>query len=132
MRRSARLREADGDESTRARFEENGSGVAGIAYRKRPGFSRVVDKDEPVENLIAVGFLVVLEPHDAASVEFQFGQPALRESEEQQTSEQDRERQLLAASRCFHGIESPMHFPRQETVHSFQGHRENLSPGNDV
>src|SRR5437870_2238922 len=132
VRRSARLREADGNESKRGRLARTENGVAGVADRRCPGFSRVVDKDEPVENLIAVGLLVVLEPHDAASVEFQFGQPALREREEQQTAEQDRERQLLAASRRFHGIGSTVHFPRQETVHSFQGHRENLSPGNDV
>src|SRR5881296_4280671 len=66
VRRSARLREADGGKSKRARFERNEGGVAGIASRRRLGFSRVVDKNEPVKNLIAVGLLVVLEPHDAA------------------------------------------------------------------
>jgi len=47
--------------------------MADIAYRKRPGFSRVVNKDEPVENLIAIELLVVLDPHNAGRVEIQFG-----------------------------------------------------------
>src|SRR6266508_2177801 len=82
VRRSAGLREADGGKSKRARFERNEGGVAGIASRRRLGFSRVVDKNEPVKNLIAVGLLVVLDPCEADRVEVHFGQPVLREREE--------------------------------------------------
>jgi len=82
VRRSAGLREADGAKGKRARFERNENGVAGITSRRRLGFSRVVDKNEPVKNLVPVGLLVVLDPCDAGSVEVQFGQPVLREREE--------------------------------------------------
>src|SRR2546425_11485689 len=82
VRRSAGLREADGGKSQRARFERNEGGVVGTACRRRLGFSRVVDKNEPVKNLVAVGLLVVLDPCDAGRVEVQFGQPVLREREE--------------------------------------------------
>src|SRR2546425_4791027 len=91
VRRSAGLREANGGKIKKARFERNEGGVAGIASRRRLGFSRVVDKNEPVKDLIAVGLLVVLDPYDAGRVEVQFGQPALREREEYQTAEQNRE-----------------------------------------
>jgi len=82
VRRSAGFREANGGKIKKARVERNEGDVAGIASRRRLGFSRVVDKNEPVKNLIAVGLLVVLDPYDAGRVEVQFGQPVLREREE--------------------------------------------------
>ena len=65
--------------------------MAGAADRRRDGVSRVVDKNKPVDDLVAVGLVVVLDPYDAGRVEVQFGQPALREREEQQTAQQNRE-----------------------------------------
>ena len=65
--------------------------MAGIADLRRKRFNRVVDKNEPVDDLVAIGLLIVLDPYDAGRVEVQFGQPALREREEQQTAQQNRE-----------------------------------------
>jgi hypothetical protein len=97
-RRSARLRESDGDERSRARFDRNERGVAGIADLRRNRFSRVVDENEPIEDFVAVGLLVVLDPHDAGRVEVQLGQPPLREHEVHQTAQQGRETHPVAAA----------------------------------
>jgi hypothetical protein len=72
--------------------------MAGVADHRRSRFSGVVDKDEPVDDLVAVGLLVVLDPHDAGRVEVQFGQPALREREKHEGAQQDRLRHLLTAA----------------------------------
>src|SRR5262249_42089361 len=61
-RGSARLRESDGGESERACITRKGSRVAGFAGFRGSGLDRRVDKDEPVDDLVAVGPVVVLEP----------------------------------------------------------------------
>ena len=103
-RRGARLRESDGEERSCARVDRNGRGVRDIAAGRRDGFLRVVDEDESVEDLVAVGFVVVLDPEDAGRTEVQFGKAPLRGREEHQTAQQCRERHLLAATatRIFH------------------------------
>jgi len=72
--------------------------VAGIADLRRNRFSRVFDENEPIEDFVAVGLLVVLDPHDAGRVEVQLGQPALRECEKYQTAQQGREKDPMAAA----------------------------------
>jgi len=54
MRRCARLRELDSDESEWTRVERDGYGVNGTTGSGGCGFSRVVEEDEPVEDLVAV------------------------------------------------------------------------------
>src|SRR5437660_12841862 len=58
VRRSATLREPDGDESYGARFERNIRGVTGIADRRRGGFSGVGEEVEQGEILSVVGSVV--------------------------------------------------------------------------
>ena len=103
VRRSAGLGRAECDETKGARFQRNEASVADFARRRYPGGSRVVDENEPVKNFIAVELVVVLDPHDAGRVEIKFSQPALREREEHQDEEQDRERYLLATGQRLHG-----------------------------
>jgi hypothetical protein len=55
--------------------------VAGIADRRHDEFRRVVDKDESIDDLVAVGLLVVLDPYSAVRMEVQIGEPALCERE---------------------------------------------------
>src|SRR3989442_15215694 len=69
------LGETDRDQGKRMRFEKSNVGVADFAGRRRLGGREVVDVDEPVEDLIAVDLLAVLDPHDTGRVEVDFGQP---------------------------------------------------------
>src|SRR5439155_18691275 len=77
-RGSPGLREADRDQGTRTWFERSGVGVADFAGRRRLGDGKVVDVDEPVEDLVAVALVAVLDAHDTGRVEVDFGQPALQ------------------------------------------------------
>jgi len=63
--------------------------MASIADRRDDRFLRVVDKNKPVDDLVAVGLVIVLDPHDAGRVEVQFGQPAFREREKHQSAQQE-------------------------------------------
>ena len=91
VRRCARLRELDSDESEWTRVERNGCGVNSITGSGGCGFSRVVEEDESVEDLVAVRLVVVLEPHATVRTEVLVGQAALGHCEERQTAQQDRE-----------------------------------------
>ena len=71
--RSAWLRESDDDERWAARFDRNERGVADIASRRRDRLGRVVDEDEPVNDLIAVGLVVVLDPDVVGRIKVQVG-----------------------------------------------------------
>jgi hypothetical protein len=51
--------------------------VAGIADRRHDAFRRVVDKDQSIDDLVAFGLLVVLDPYSAVRIEVQIGEPAL-------------------------------------------------------
>jgi len=64
--------------------------MAGVADRWRDGFSRVVDKNKPVDDLVAVGLIVVLDPYVAGRIEVQIGQAALCEREKHQSAQEDR------------------------------------------
>jgi hypothetical protein len=55
--------------------------MAGIADRRHDECHRVVDKDESIDDLVAVGLLVVLDPYPAVRMEVQIGEPALCERE---------------------------------------------------
>src|SRR2546426_10498154 len=59
VRRSAGLREANGGKIKKARFERNEGGVAGKDSRRRLGVRRGGEKNEPGEDLTAVGVVVV-------------------------------------------------------------------------
>jgi hypothetical protein len=72
--------------------------MAGSADRRRNRFSRVVDENEPIEDFVAVGLLVVLDPYSAVRIEVQIGEPALGGREKHQGAQQDRERYPLTAA----------------------------------
>ena len=72
--------------------------MAGIAGLRRNSFSRVVDEHEPIEDFVAVGLLVVLDPHDTGRVEVQLGQPVFREREKHQSAQQGGETHPVAAA----------------------------------
>src|SRR5262249_29433520 len=103
-RGSARLREPDGDESAWTRVKRDGCGVNGTTGSGGCGFSRVVEEDEPVEDLLAVRLVVVLEPHATVRTEVLVGPAALGHCEERQTAQQDREMDPTAAE-SFHAAE---------------------------
>jgi len=52
-----------------AGVDGNDGGVAGIADLRRNSFSRVVDENEPIEDFVAVGLLVVRDPYSAVRIE---------------------------------------------------------------
>jgi len=60
-RRGARLRESDDKQGRCARFSESDRGEAEIAGRRRDGLRRIVEEDEPIDDLIAVRPVVVLD-----------------------------------------------------------------------
>src|SRR5215467_9734740 len=98
-RRGARFRESDSDERSCAGLDRNRRGVAGIADRRHDDFCRVVDKDESIDDLVAVGLLAVLDPDAVVRIEVQIGEPALYECEKHQSAQQDRrERYPLTAT----------------------------------
>src|SRR6267143_1623978 len=97
-RRGARLRESDRRERSCAGCDRNEGGVAGIADPRRDGFHRVVDKDEPVDDLVAVGLLVVLDPYVGGRIEVEIGQASLGRREKHQSAQQDREMDPLPAT----------------------------------
>src|SRR5258705_10001783 len=68
-RRGARLRESDSSKRSSAGVDGNDGGVAGIADLRRNSFSRVVDENEPIEDFVAVGLLVVRDPYSAVRIE---------------------------------------------------------------
>src|SRR6185503_7946389 len=80
-RRGARFRESDSDERSCAGFCRNRRGVAGIADRRHDETRRIVDKDESIDDLVALGLVVVLDPYSAVRIEVQVGEPALCERE---------------------------------------------------
>src|SRR5690348_3709611 len=54
-RRGARLRESDDNQGRCERFSESDRGEAEIAGRRRDGLRRIVEEDEPIDDLIASG-----------------------------------------------------------------------------
>jgi len=98
-RRGAGLRKSDSDERSCAGFDRNKRGVAGIADRRHDAFRRVVDKDESIEDLVAIGLIVVLDPYSEVRIEVQIREPALGEREKHQGAQQDRKRYPLTAAR---------------------------------
>ena len=116
-RRCARLREPDSDKSEWARVERNGRGVNGIAGFRCCGFSRVIDEDEPVDDLVAIRLVVVFEPYATVPIEVQVGQPALGGRKEYQTAQQHREIRSLAAPGVFHGAVLVVHSACQHHGH---------------
>src|SRR6266478_705653 len=97
-RRGARLRESDGNERSCAGFDRNEGGETGIADWRRDGLRRVVDKDEPIDDLVAVGFIVVLDPYVGGRIEVEIGQASLGRREKHQSAQQDREMDPLPAT----------------------------------
>src|SRR6267142_6139769 len=97
-RRGARLRESDGDRRSCAGFDRNGRSVAGSADRRRDGLRCVVDKDEPIDDLVAVGLIVVVDPYVGGRTEVEIGQASLGRREKHQSAQQDREMDPLAAT----------------------------------
>src|SRR5437879_945294 len=82
-RRSSRLRKIRCDESEQTRFERAGASAGGCTGCGRLGFGGVVDVDEPVEDLVAVELLVVLDAQGSEIAEVELGQPALGGREQQ-------------------------------------------------
>src|SRR5262249_14852186 len=117
VRRCARLRELDSDESEWTRVERNGCGVNSITGSGGCGFSRVVEEDEPVDDLVAVRLVVVLEPYTAVRIEVQVGQTALGHYEQGQTAQQDREIRSWAACGDSHGVIQVVHSACQHHGH---------------
>src|SRR5262249_815908 len=77
MRRCARLRELDRDERERTRVSGNGYDGKRMSGSGGCGFSRVVEENEPVDDLVTVRLVVVLEPYTTVRIEVQVGQTAL-------------------------------------------------------
>jgi hypothetical protein len=72
--------------------------VAGIADRWDDAFRRVVDKDESIDDLVAVGLLVVSDLYFAGRIEVQIGEPPLSGREKHEGAQQDRESYPLTAA----------------------------------
>ena len=134
MRRCARLRELDSDESEWTRVKRDGCGVNGTTGSRGGGFSRVVEEDEPVEDLVAVRLVVVLEPHATVRTKVLVGQAALGHCEERQTAQQDREVHPVAPE-IFHAVELGMHhtcqYPRLPISRTYATASYETLPEND-
>ena len=81
-RRRARFGETDGYQRSCAGFDGSERGAADLADRKHDRLRGVIDKDESIDDLVAVGLLAVVDPFAAGRIEVEIGQAPLGGCEE--------------------------------------------------